>query len=331
MKKGLTAALMLLRSNTLTIWFAGLFLLYYLTAALWSKEAFGSFIHNLSQNNVFRALYLVFFLNATLRILDGLRALRGRRRALLLRLPLYTGIVLFLGSSFMSVNLRQSGWQLVSAGDVVSLPGGKEQVRVLHVGSALKRKELRTADSRLFAYEPTALLGDGQRRQYEIGAFPPRKVQSAYVHVLQFGLRPGMELKRGGAVLAREYVPLNLLPYGAADTFEIEPLPYTFSVSIVPNRTIKRGRETAREYDLTRPRYAVTVVQGDRTIAREETETGLAFDRDMTLGFLAPVDWVVLDIAWDPFLPWFAASLALLAAGAALYPFSFIGGSRPGD
>jgi len=83
-------------------------------------------------------------------------------------------------------------------------------------------------------------------------------------------------------------------------------------------------REIARDYDLEKPRYHLEIVKGDRALFSGDVETDrdTAFDGQMTLRFFAPSDWVLLDIAHDPFLFWFAAAIILLFVGALLYPLS---------
>jgi hypothetical protein len=68
----------------------------------------------------------------------------------------------------------------------------------------------------------------------------------------------------------------------------------------------------------------VEIVKGDRMIAQGETDNTIAFDRTMSLTFHPPADWVHLDVAYDPALPFFAGALFLTAAGVLLCPLSFI-------
>ena len=126
--------------------------------------------------------------------------------------------------------------------------------------------------------------------------------------------------------MSRGYVALRLTPFGVVDTFEMEPNPYRFYVSVVPNNTVKKGREIARDYDLEKPRYHIEIVRGDRAIYAGDVETDkdTAFDGQMTLRFFTPSDWVLLDIAYDPFLPWFVTGIVLLIAGALLYPLALL-------
>jgi hypothetical protein len=314
-----------LESKTLTIWLAGFFILYYLSVAVWSKEAFASFISLLRDNLLFQSAHVLLVANVSLR--SG-RAVIAQRRDLLrlaLRLPLSVGVVLFLASFFLSLNIREDRRILVGEGDVVELPWESGPFRVAGVDPALDRRALRTNEAKIFDYEPGVTLIDGSGGQHHVGAFPPKRVRSSYLHVLNFGIGPGVRLRRGSEVLAEGFMALRLTPFGRVDSFELPPTPYTFYLSILPNRTITKGRETGRDYDLTKPLYRVEVTKGDVKISAAETDDAISFDGGMNLSFFTPSDWVLLEAAYDPVLPVFAFSLVMLVAGAVLYPVSFLG------
>lgn len=321
-----------LGSPTLTAWLVGLFVLYYLTMAVWLDEAFSRYVGHLSSGVVFRLFFLCFLVNTALRVADHIAHLRGRPARLLLRLPLLLGLVLVLATFFLSLNVRQLQWtQPVGKDDPIVLPWETERFRIIAVEPALAKRALRTDATRIFDFEPAITIVGSDGRPRTIGAFPPRKAGKTYLHVLTFGLGPDIELKKGNEVLGRGFVALRLVPFGSADTFSLAGQPYQFSLSVLPNRMTQKGTETARSYDLDRPRYQLEVVKGDQMIAKEETEGSVSFDGDMTISFFPPSDWVIVEAVRDPFLPWFAFSLLLLACGVLLYPFSFLFGRDRAD
>lgn len=313
-----------LRSRTLTVWLVGLFILYYLTMAVWAGEAFSRYVSHLSSSNFFRAFYLLFLVNVVLRVVDSCRASWPAKARFFLQLPLLAGLVVLLFSFFLSLNMRKTHWAPpVGVGDAISVPWEARSYRIETVAPALEKKVLRTDnDARLFDYEPglTMMSTDGER--YAIGAFPPRKAGSTYFHVLLFGIGPGIELRKNNELVSKGYMALRLISFGSVDTFEIQPFPYKFHLSIIPNRILKKGKETARDYDLEKPMYRVEIVKGDSVIAKAETETSVRFDGDMELSFFEPDDWVLLEIVYDPFVIWFVAGLAMLVVGVILYPFT---------
>lgn len=315
-------AIAILGSKTATLILSSMFVLYYLTVAVWSKEAFASIVKGLSSNFGFQVWYVLLLLNVAIRSIRAASRLRHHRVMMLLRLPLYAGVVLFLLFFFLSLNARERRLLVVGEGDIISLPWDEMPLRVEHVVPALERNSLKTKDSAIFDYEPGLVLMDAVGNRYDIGAFPATRVGRGYMHVLNFGIGPGVELKKDGETLMKGEVALRLTPFGSVDTFEFSP--YVVYMSILPSRTIKKGGETAREYDLSKPLYHVEIVKGEQVVAKGDTDTAISFENGMTLSFLTPADWVLLEAVYDPFYPLFVFSLILLLAGLCLQPVRLI-------
>jgi len=210
----------------------------------------------------------------------------------------------------------------------VEIPGDGGAYRVARITPALQARSVRTERSAVFDYEPALSVEDRTGRLHHVTAFPPVKVGSAYLHVLNFGIGPGVELKRAGKTLSRGYIALRLTPFGTVDVFELPRLPYRFSLAILPSRMRETGSELEREYDLEKPRYRVEVERGGKVIARGETDSFLNFDQEMSIHFDRPFDWVLVEAVRDPFYPGYVASLLLLIGGAFLYPLSYLAGRR---
>jgi hypothetical protein len=317
-----------LSSKTLTVWLVGLFVMYYLTFAVWFEEAFGTFIMGLSSNNIVRSLYIIFLINIISRITGAIKCNLADTFKLFLRLPLYIGIILFFVTSFLSANVRHNRWLIVGEGDTVGLQWEREQFMVTKIDPAIKKKLLRTDDSLIFDYEPVITLMDRNRFLYKVGAFPPEKVSSTYMHILNFGIAPGVELRKGDAVLSKGYVIQRIIPFGATDSFEMEPVSYKFYLRILPNEVVKKGSETARNYDMDKPKYGIEIVQGDRKIFEGESDVSVSFDDDMTLRFFTPTNWIMLEAVYDPFYLWFIVSLVLLIMGPMVFPLSLLKGEK---
>lgn len=321
----LSSAISFLRSKTLTAWLLGLFIFYYLTLAVWSDEAFAKYVGHLSSNNFFRAFYLLFLINMVFRTWDILRAAWSEKVRFFLQCPFYLGLVLVLFSFFLSLNFRKVEWlPPTGVGDIIKVPWDSRSYQIVSVVPAIKKKALRTDDSAIFDYEPGAALSDPEGRTYTIGAFPPRKVGQSYMHVLTFGIGPDIEVRKQGKTIWKRPVALRLIPFGVVDVLEIPVLPHRFFISIVPNKIIKKGRETAKDYDLDRPRYYVEITKGDSILARQEIEKDILFDDGLSLHLESPSDWVLIEAAYDPFLIWFAGSIFLFAVGAFTYPAYYI-------
>lgn len=317
-----------LGSKTLLVWLVALFVLYYLTMAVWLGESFARYVVHLSSNNFLRFSYVLFFVNVLLLTVASLGKTGWASVRTLLRLPLLAGFLLLLASFFLSLNVRDFRWLLIGRGDTVALPWEQTQYRVDSIDPALKKKVLRGPDSAIFDYEPAVVLADEGGGQHRIGAYPPRLVGAGAMHVLNFGIGPGVEMLQHGQTVHQGYYGIRLVPLGVEDDFKIEPYPYTFKLKILPSEIIKRGKETANSYDLDKPVYRVTVTKGDAEIATAETAEGLSFDDGMAIRFHPPDDWVMLEAVYDPFMPWLAFSIALLFGGSILYPLSYFIGRR---
>lgn len=314
----------MLGSRILAIWMITMGIVYYLTVAVWAKEAFASLVENLRSNPLFILPAVLLFANITVRGIKAMLRVRRNRRIMFLRLPLIAGLILFLFASFMSNAFRQGQWKVVGVNDVLEYGEGKE-FRVTRIDPAIKNEVISIeGDGGIFSYEPSLVLMDRDGVRYEVGAYPPTRVKGLYMHVLQFGLAPGIEFLERQAVIAKGYMIMRLLPFGGTDGFEIPPYPYRFNLSIRPDRMIRKGSETAYHYDIERPLYNVVITKGDKLVSESETDTGLSFDGQMRLNFFKPDFWIMLETVKDPFLALFVGSGALLVLGIVLYPFSFL-------
>jgi len=315
--------LALLSSRRLTAWMVILFAFYYLTVAVWFGEAFGRYILLISSSNLARILYCIFIINLSLVFIHGLAPLKGHPLRLMLRIPLYAGIILFLLSSFLDINLREARWLLVGEGDVVALPWSAEAYRIMKIEPALERKIMRREESPIFDYEPYVMLMDSSGGIYRVGAFPAVKVGASYMHILNFGLAPVVELREGKRLIASGPVALRLIPFGRMDSFEIKGLHYKFNIRMMPNHVVKdEGGSITRSYNIERPLYHVQVIKGDRIVFEGLVGDEMVFDGRVMMRFHRPVFWVQLEVVHDPVYPFFIAGLFMSIFGLLLYPLS---------
>jgi len=312
----------LLSSKVLMVWMISGFVFYYLTAAVWSGEAFGRYIMLISSNNLARILYCIFLLNVSLILLNGVWSLKKQHIRLLLRIPLYLGIILFLLSSFLSVNLRDARWMLLGDGDVIRLPWEGVSYRIMKIESALQEDIIRKNDSPVFDYEPYVWIIDSRGQTHKIGAFPARKVGNTYMHILNFGIAPVVELKQGNRMIASGPVALRLIPFGGMDSFEL--MNYRFNLKVMPNSVIKNEKgEITRRYDLERPEYHVQVIKEDRLILEDISGDEIRFNGNV-MRFYRPIFWIQLEVVHDPVYPLFITGLFTGIIGLLVYPFSLL-------
>jgi hypothetical protein len=320
----LQAIFKVLSSRRLTVWMITIFVLYYLTTAVWFGEAFGRYVVLISSNNLARSLYCIFVINLSLTLLSKLWSLRRDLVRLSLRSPLYIGFILFLLSSFLSVNLRDTRWMLLGEGDVINLPWTGNLYRIVRIDSALKRSMFRMENSPIFDYEPYAMITDNMGNIHRIGAFPASKIDNTYMHILNFGIAPVVELIEDNRVITSGPVALRLIPFGRNDSFELKSLNYRFNIKVMPNNIIKSDRgEITRRYDIERPLYHIQVIRGDRIIFEGVSGDEIRFDKRM-MRFYKPIFWIQLELVYDPVYPLFIISLLMTIAGLFIYTFSLL-------
>ena len=318
-------------SPVLTLFFLSAGVFSYLSFSVWSSEAFAWHMIQLRNSVLAQTLAVLFILNVSGRTVRAVWRMRQSRLRLFLRLPLFLGLIIFLNAFFLSHVFRSNRWELVGEGDIVTL-GRTKEYRVVRIDPAIGDEVYRSETSDgIFRYEPLLELADPEGGRYTVKAYPPLRINGSYLHVLNFGIGPGIELIDHGQTVSKSYVALRLLPFGSVDKFEIPPYPYRFYLSILPGKTLMRGERKVQYYDLKKPRYRTEIEKGEKIILREESADAVQFDEQMRINFFEPGRWVIIEEVRDPFVMWFFLGLVLLAGGVIVYPFSFLAkvGKKP--
>jgi|Deesub1362A_J573_1020465.scaffolds.fasta_scaffold00013_223 hypothetical protein len=312
------AFIRIVSSKEFLLWLIGGWIVYYVTLAVWSKEAFATFVVSLDNNLLVQVLFIVFLLSAVLNLIRaGVSRYKRGRWAVAFWVLLPLGVFVFMLGFFISVNFRQMEQSLVGEGDIVKTRWQEKVYTVRQIESALKEELFYIdSDTGIFQYEPRIVLDDGKER-FEVGVFPPKKIHGTYYHILNFGLAPGVRLSQGEKVLSEGYMALRILPPGAEDSFEIPFYPYRFSVRIVPEKTVEKGTVKAKTYNLKSPLYEVTVRKGEDILFAGVSTDGVEFD-GFTLSFFEPTYWVLLETAKNPGLAVMVSGIFLIAAGVPL-------------
>lgn len=298
----------ILSSKAFLIYLIGGWIVYYLTSAIWTKEAFANFVLSLEKNPLIQTSYVLFLITLYLNFVRVfIKLLRRNRKHLLLWLPLPFGIIIFLTAFFVSINVRQMERLLVGEGEMVALPWGASRYIVSAVKPGLQEETARMeTTSMIFAHEPKILLTDELQNNFEIGVYPPKKIRGTYYHILNFGLAPGIRLVEDNNIKAEGYMALRILPPGNSDYFEIPPYPYRFSVKLMP------------PYNLKLPAYEVRIFKGERVVFEGNSKDRINFD-NLTLSFFEPTFWVLLEVVKDPAVPFMLAGIFLTVIGIPMF------------
>lgn len=330
MKAGfISRAIRLLSSATFLFRIAGVWIAYYVLSAIWTEGAFAAFAYGLSENPLVQVPFLLFLISGFLNLVRMLREEAGKGIArLVTKMLLPFGVFILLAGYFISLSTRQFDWVIAAEGHTFKPPWGDESFTVSGIRPGIKESfldsdEMGKSGSDIFAYEPKATIVDSASKPVVIGAFPPARIGNSYGHILNFGLAPGIRLTEGDELKQEGYMPLRLLPPGNNDSFEIQPYPYLFEVSLEPEKVIEKGRTRASQYNLKLPRYRVRVLKGEKTIAEDVSTDRLSFD-NLTISFFEPTYWIQIELVKDRGALLVLAGLFLTAVGIPIYVVRYV-------
>lgn len=308
-----------LASKTCLLWLTGGWVLYYVSTAIWMDEAFAMFVGGLKNSILIQIPFLLFLVSGYLNILRAFRdKLRQDRAGFIAWFMISAGIMLYLAGFFLSIHVRQYDNRLVGEGHTLKLPWDRELYRVDTVDPGLKESFKKTDAGGILAYEPKIRMTDSSAHSYTIGAYPPKKVRGAYLHILNYGIAQGIRLYDRETFVEEGYIPLNVLPPGKSDYFDIRPLPFRFLVFIAPEYTENGGHHEEPVFNLKNPIYNIRVFSGEKMIAEGDSREGLRFN-GYHLSFFEPAYWIQLESARDPGMPVMRLGLLLLILGVPVY------------
>lgn len=309
-------------SREFLAWMIGAWILVYASSMIWTKESFAYFMTALRDNLLVQIPFVLFLGSGYLNLIKTSASFFKKDKKRFLAVTcLPVGILLFLTGFFISASTRHFEWILAMPGDVVQPPWSSEAYRVETIDPGVAEQFLDIdieSGKGLFRYEPKVRVRDRGGRYYEVGAFPPEKLHDTYFHILNFGLAPNISIFEDAAEQGREFVPLRILGPGSVDTFQIQPLPYKFMLSLEPERTIQKGPIKASEYSIKSPLYRVRVLDGEKVIAEAVTKERMRF-RNYELGFHEPGFWVQLEVVKDRGVLFILAGIFLTVTGVPLF------------
>lgn len=305
-------------SREFLAWTIGGWILYYVSSMIWTQETFTYFMQKLHDNLWIQTPFVLFLISGYLNLMrSAVRHFRKNKWGFLPFLFLPLGLMVFFTGFFISATTRQFEWLTVGKGDLIQPKWSGEQYRVDAIDPGIKERLLdidMESGEGLFKYEPKVTVSDRYAGTFKVGAFPPAKIGDTYFHILNFGLSPRISLSVGGEVKATDRVPLRILMPGSSDTFEIQPLPYKFLVSLEPEKTIQKGRLKASEFNIRSPLYRIRVLEGEKVIAEAVSKKGVSFG-NMEVDFLEQGFWVQLEIVRDRGVPLIIGGIMLTLTG----------------
>jgi hypothetical protein len=315
----------ILSSKVFLLWIIGGWIVYYVSSAIWTKEVFASFVMGIEKSPFIQIPFILFLISGYLNLLRASRDIFKKGKIQFLAwVFLPAGILLFFTGFFLSIYMRQSGQRIMGEGDILKPPWSSESYSITKIEPGLKESSLDIdADKGIFAYEPKLTILDKNSNSFEVGAFPPTKIDNTYYHILNFGIAPGIRLLQGSNTRDEGYMPLRILAPGSSDYFEIPPHPYRFLISMEPERTFQKGNLYVSQFNLKKPIYRVRVFKGEKIIAQGDSKQGIHFD-DFTLYFFEPTFWILLEAVRDPGVPVILSGILLVIIGVPMSLMRFL-------
>ncbi len=312
--------LKILASKAFLLWIIIAWIFYYSVSSIWMEEAFGNFISLLRDSMIIQIPFLLFLASAIMNLIRASKDIFQKSRAgYLFWLILPLGVIIFFSGFFLSVTQREQGQRVLGEGDFINPPWTKEKYSIIDIDPGL-RDSLLDIDSSIgiFSHEPKLTVLDRFSQKSEIGAFPPKKLNDTYYHILNLGIAPGVRLLQGENIKSQGYMILRILTPGSSDFFEIPSYPYRFLISLEPEKKIQKGHIRASEFNLKQPHYNVRVFKGEKIIAEGNSRNEIKLD-NMTLHFFKPIYWALIEGVKDPALPVMHAGIVLITFGVPLY------------
>lgn len=315
----------ILSSKTFLMWIVGSWIVYYVLSAIWTREAFATFVTGVSRNPFFKIPFVLFLVSGYCNLIRASgEALKKGIVLFLLRVVMPFGVMLFFTGFFLSLITKQFQWIVAGEGQSIQAPWNSERYTVADIKPGLRESflDIEEEGRGIFAYEPKVTLSDGSSRLHEVGAFPPTKIGMTYYHILNFGFAPGVRLSENGMVRDEGYMPLRILPTGSSDSFEIPPYPYRFLIKLEPEKVIRKKTVTASQFSLKIPRYHVRVFKGEKIVAEAVSSEKITFDT-FTLGFFEPAFWVQIEVVKDTGALIMLTGILFMCIGVTLYVLRF--------
>jgi hypothetical protein len=301
-------------SGRALFWLAGFWVWYYTTFAIWTKETFATFAS--SFNSIFVYVpYLVFLIIASVvfaRAFVKRFRLNPLRSILWGMLPL--GALLFLLGFYMCGNMNLGKTVMMMEGTSVHPPWQSSPYVLTKIEPNLKEEafELERTGG-VFKFEPKVSISTGAA-QFDVGIFPPSKIGKGYYNILNFGMAPVVKLFERGKLVQQGAIPQGLIPPGSVDFFNIEPLPYRFTIRLAPERIITKGKTRGSVFNLRSPTYHVIIEKGEQVVFEGASDSEIRFD-DYMISFDTPSYWALMQIRKSPGYPVLALSFYILLPG----------------
>ncbi len=235
------------------------------------------------------------------------------------------GIVVFLLSLLISENYRIDSTIKVHTGD--TLKAERLGLEVQDIRAELKREFLKIGQKGDFRVDNVMVrLKGGAGEVYEISSRGPERIKDKFFRVIHLGVKQEITINDPEGQI-KGFFDLDILPPGRTALVKIPKRDYFITLSLYPERTIKKGILTGEVYNLERFLYRVVIQRGKTknekaTVLIKEGQSERLKDISIKLGDRGY--FAVIKMVSDPGIWGLKAGFIIILAGLILLPFRLI-------
>lgn len=232
------------------------------------------------------------------------------------------GLTILMTALIFSVHIRRAENTIFHKGD--ELPIFDKKVRISGIKSDLPEEFLQVGEENAFRLENiSAVLSSSGNTFTVTNGFPINK-GGKYYRIAGFGFSQALHFKGHGNEFSGN-VDLDILPPGKTDSVSVEP-DYSISFALQPEKTIKKGLLTGKQFDLRNLLYSVTIKNSKLNKVTEGITLKPAVSKtiegyEILLGDNS--HFVKIQSVYDPALFWVYNGMLLLLAAILLMSSRF--------
>jgi hypothetical protein len=310
--------LRLILSNRLTLFFVSIIAGIYLFGTFGNNNAWVAMADLIKKNSITGFLFYLFGIHFFLR--GAYKVVKGNFRSLPTAI-IFISLSVAITGSVLSIKYRHTETLKMNIHDMKSYG-----LRVSDISMDIPESVLVVGDRADFSIKNPEAVLDFNGNKFRIYSYPFVKTPGGYAYINNAGISPSFELTVSGRNLSVS--KLDVLPPGVNIAVPLIE-DYIMEIAFHPEKEVKKGRLTAKEYIPGNPRYRVVVKRGMTAVFDEVIDDNMVAEgRNFVLRSGNTEKWVELVFVRDKAVLVIYAGLLGLLLGIILYPFELYFSSR---
>jgi hypothetical protein len=190
---------------------------------------------------------------------EGVQSVRGRF-SFLPGTVLRTGFIILLVSFLFSVHLRESEEMLLHEGETGVFFGNK--ILLSTITPELPEKFMQIGEKTRFRLDDMSAELTSSGNTYSLTPGFPVRIEKLYYRITHLGFSVPFNAETSMGDFGKN-VDLEILPPGKTDIVELPSVDMFLTIALMPEKTIKKGLITGKQYNLRRPLYRVVLQKGE--------------------------------------------------------------------